>query len=98
MWHELVLAGVGGRTIAEAKARISYDEALRWFDYLQRNGTVSLGARIEKGFAMLATVINNAHGGKAKMRDFMLFSQQEDDEMTIESAFLVLKAASKKEG
>lgn len=92
-----MLAGVGGRTIAEAKARVSYDEALKWFDYLERNGTVSLGARIERGFAMLATVINNAHGGKAKMKDFMIFTKQEDDEMTIESAFLVLKAASKRE-
>lgn len=93
-----MLAGVGGNTIAQAKANLSYDEALKWFDYLERKGTVNLGARIEWGFALLATVINNAHGGKAKMRDFMHFTKQEEPEMSIESAFLMLKAAAKKEG
>lgn len=92
-----MLAGVGGNTIAQAKSNMSYDEALLWFDYLRRKGTVNLGTRLEWGFALIATVINNAHGGKAKMSDFMPFTQTEDQEMSIESAFLMLKAAAKKE-
>lgn len=91
-----MLAGVGGNTIAQAKANLTYDEALKWFDYLRQKGTVNLGTRLEWGFALIATVINNAHGGKAKMRDFMPFTRQEDEEASIDAAFLMLKAAAKK--
>lgn len=92
-----MLAGVGGNTIAQAKQNLTYDEALKWFDFLNRKGTVNLGSRMEWGFALLATVMSNAHGGKSKMRDFMPFTRQEEEDVSIESAFLMLKAASRKE-
>ncbi|MDS9879446.1 hypothetical protein RMI40_31910 [Pseudomonas protegens] len=66
-----MLNGIGGRSIAEAKANLSYKEALSWMAYAEQNGTLNLGRKIEHGFAMLATMINNVHGGKAKFEDFL---------------------------
>jgi len=65
-----VLAGVGGRTIAEAKERLTYSEALQWFEYIRRRGSLNLGRRIECGFALLASMYNRAHGGKVEYHDF----------------------------
>jgi hypothetical protein len=66
-----VLNGVGGRTVEEAKGRMSYAEALQWREFLERRGTVHLGMRLEAGFALIALSINRAIGGKAKIKDFM---------------------------
>lgn len=35
VWHELVLNGIGGCTIREAKERIDYDEYRAWVAYLK---------------------------------------------------------------
>jgi hypothetical protein len=39
--------------------------------YVEQNGTLNLGLKIERGFALLATILNNLHGGKAKFDDFL---------------------------
>lgn len=96
MWHELVLHGVGGRTIAEAKQRLSYHEALQWFAYLKKHGTPN--RHLHQGFALLAAMINNAMGGEAKVTDFMLGTRTqqpiEDDgdgeEATLQDVFELL--------
>lgn len=66
-----MLNGIGGRTIAEAKANLTYNEALSWMAYLEQSGTANLGLRMERGFALLATILNNMHGGKANFEDFL---------------------------
>lgn len=66
-----MLNGVGGRTVAEAKARMTFDEAQRWAAYRQKRGTLHVGMRLEHGFALIAMSINHALGGKATMHDFM---------------------------
>lgn len=50
---------------------MTYVEAMDWMRYRRQTGPLNLGPRIEEGFAMLATVFNNAMGGKAKFSDFM---------------------------
>lgn len=65
-WHELVLAGVGGRTIAEAKARLTYNEAQSWFLYMQERGTFSLGQRIDEMSATLGYMLAAVNGVKNK--------------------------------
>jgi hypothetical protein len=67
----MVLNGVGGWSVAEAKERISHEEALKWSAYREKRGTLNLGLRLEAGFALIATTINRALGGKAEMQDFM---------------------------
>jgi len=66
-----VLNGVGGRTVAEAKASISITEMLAWQAYRERYGTLHLGMRLEEGFALLAWVINRALGGHAEITTYM---------------------------
>ncbi|WP_319017025.1 phage tail assembly protein T [Pseudomonas brassicacearum] len=39
--------------------------------YAQKAGSLNLGLRLEHGFAMLATLLNNVHGGKATFEDFL---------------------------
>lgn len=72
MWHELVLHGIGGRTIAEAVHRISYPEFLRWCAFRRKRGSLNLGMRLEEGFAMLASVyVNMKSRVKYSRYDFM---------------------------
>lgn len=65
-----MLHGIGGRTIAEAKEAITHDEFLLWVDYIRKRGSLNVGLRLESGFALLATMVNRALGGKAQMHDF----------------------------
>lgn len=80
MWHELVLCGIGGCTIAEAKNRISYTEFLQWLAYRNLRGSLNLGMRIERGSALLATIYANAHRKKDvdpfALDDFMPHADQ----------------------
>lgn len=61
MWHELVLNGVGGRTIAEAMERMPYPEFLGWMAYRRKRGSFHPGMRIERGTALLATILHNVN-------------------------------------
>lgn len=71
MWHELVLAGIGGRTVAEAKENVQYVEFLDWLTYRRMRGSFNLGNRLESGFALIAHLISRAAGGSATQVDFM---------------------------
>lgn len=86
MWHELVLCGIGGRTIAEAQQRISYKEFASWMRYRAKRGSLHMGMRIERGSALLATLYANAHSkhGGHKLYDFM--PHEDEPAMTLEQA------------
>lgn len=71
MWHELVLNGVGGRTIAEAKLRITHDEYLSWLAYMQKRGSLNQGTRGDVAMARLQFQINRTMGGNAEYVDFL---------------------------
>lgn len=66
-----MLNGVGGRTIAEAKANISYAEVLAWSEYRDKHGTLNLGRRMEVSTAIIALQVNRGANGKAELIDFM---------------------------
>lgn len=66
-----MLNGVGGRTIAEAKANIAYAEVLAWSEYRDKHGTLNLGRRMEVSTAIIALQVNRGAGGKAEFADFM---------------------------
>lgn len=53
---------------------------MSWSAYMKKRGMLNLGVRMELGFATLATIINNALGGRAKLQDYMPFAMTEDDE------------------
>ncbi|MBN3471302.1 hypothetical protein G0D98_23050 [Pseudomonas savastanoi pv. phaseolicola] len=69
--HELVLNGIGGSTIAEAKANITYSEVLAWSAYRDKHGSLNPMRRIELSGAMIALQVNRANGGEADLYDFM---------------------------
>lgn len=66
-----MLNGIGGRTVAEAKERMSDHEFANWCAYIRKRGTLNLGTRVEMGFALLAMVTRNSAGGKSKIDDFL---------------------------
>nr|WP_122711070.1 hypothetical protein [Pseudomonas viridiflava] len=69
--HELVLNGIGGCTIADAKANISWSEVLAWSAYRDKYGSLNPMRRSELSSAMIAFQINRANGGTAELIDFM---------------------------
>lgn len=72
-----MLNGVGGCTIAEAKANISYAEVLAWSEYRDKHGTLNLGRRMEVSTAIIALQVNRGAGGKAEFADFMPHAERQ---------------------
>lgn len=89
-----MLNGIGGRTIEEARERMSHAEAVDWMAYMKKRGSLNTGARIELGFALLAALVVKAMGGRAQMQDFMT-SPEEDEEATIEDVMAILIGAKR---
>lgn len=95
MWHELVLHGIGGRTIAEAKETMSHVEFKAWVSYLTKRGTLNQGTKLEGGFALIAHLICSAAGIKHKsgramqMADFMPHAETEEP-LSVDKVFKAL--------
>jgi hypothetical protein len=85
VWHELVLHGIGGRTIAEAKERITHDEFVAWHAYIRKRGTLNWGMRLEVGFGFLLSRVYNATGGDTEPADFLPHMRPEPLEDTPEN-------------
>ena len=71
-----MLAGVGGRTVAEAKRNLSWGEFQAWIKYREAHGPLSAQHRLEHGFAMVAHTVAGTvprkRGTKApKLEDFL---------------------------
>lgn len=78
--------GIGGRTIAEAKERISHVEYIQWIRYRNKRGSLSFGFRTETAIARLSAMFANAnskHGGFT-VRDFS--PHMDAPELTLEHA------------
>jgi hypothetical protein len=93
--HELVLAGVGGRTVAEAKERLTYAEAVAWEAYRRKYGTLNVGLRLEIGFGQLLAAVANALGNKADPLDYMPHvPRPEPEPLSIDRVMAVLGAVA----
>lgn len=66
-----MLNGIGGTSIAEAKATLSYAEVLAWVDYRDKYGSLNVARRQELSAALIAVQVNRSWGGKADLYDFM---------------------------
>lgn len=86
-----MLNGIGGRTVEEAKERMTDHEFGMWCKYIRKRGTLNLGTRLELGVALLATAVKTSAGQKAKLEDF-LPKREEDKLAGIEDVLAVLKA------
>ena len=49
---------------------MSYREAMHWFLYMKKHGGIG-PTRTNYLLATIATMTNNAHGGKAELSDFL---------------------------
>lgn len=86
MWCELVMHGIGGRTIAEAKERLSYPEFLTWLKYRRKRGSLHIGMRVEYGSALLAMLYTNAHSkhGGHQLHEFAPY--HDEPQLSLEQA------------
>lgn len=86
MWHELVLHGIGGRTIAEAKARLSDHELRAWITYRRLRGSLNPVRATEHAAAVVAFSINRSNGGNVPFEDFLVQRTPVDDAAELEKA------------
>lgn len=77
-WCELALS-LGG-TIGELQERMSYDEFILWTEYRSKYGPLNPVRKYDNGFALIASLISNAHGGKAKPADFLPYGKKKIEE------------------
>lgn len=80
------MAGVGGRTIAEAKQRLSYAEVMSWQAYMRKRGPLCEQRRRDWSFALLAMLLDRQSGGRNEMIDFMPYDSDQDREIGLEEA------------
>ncbi|MBH3377265.1 hypothetical protein RBI94_27075 [Pseudomonas putida] len=66
-----MLNGIGGHSIAEAKATLSYAEVLAWVAYRDKHGSLNLVRRVELAAGLIALQVNRSGGGKADLYDFL---------------------------
>lgn len=52
--------GIGGRTIAEAQARMTYPEFLTWVKFRAKRGSLNTGLRVEVAAARMLAVHFNS--------------------------------------
>jgi hypothetical protein len=50
-----------GCSVAEAMARLSYPEFRQWCKYRRKRGGLNVGMRVERGAALVASVLVNAN-------------------------------------
>jgi hypothetical protein len=68
----LVLHGIGGWTVAEAKRRITYDEFVTWRAYINKHGLPAQGSEAtERAFAILTWQVALSRGVKSDWKDWL---------------------------
>lgn len=74
---------------------MTYDEFMSWRAYIAKRGSLNIGSRVERGFALVATIVSRAVGGKAKMEDFMPHADKPKEESSLLSVFSMLRTKAK---
>lgn len=81
------MAGVGGRTIAQAKRALSFGEVEVWQSFMRKRGPVSMQRRSDWPAALIAMLLSRLGGDKtSRMMDFMPFADKNDGEISLDSA------------
>ncbi|WP_426248446.1 phage tail assembly protein T [Pseudomonas sp. TWR3-1-1] len=81
-----MLNNIGGNSVAEAKERLTHHEVLGWIAYREKYGTLDRNRRLERHFAMLTHLTSRVAGGKAELKDYMIYSQQAVAVISLEQA------------
>ena len=84
----MVLNGIGGCTIAEAKSNITNAEVSHWVAFRNKRGSFFTGRRIEQGFGnLIATYLGSKGAKDVKAQSFMPHEEQ-PQEMSLEEYML----------
>lgn len=90
---------MGGRTVAEARLNLSYNEVINWQLYRNKHGPLSPNHRLDMGIARLGSFIGNLATRKSsfKFEDFMPFgkSRKPEEPASIESVFGLLQSVAR---
>ncbi|WP_289105809.1 hypothetical protein [uncultured Halomonas sp.] len=78
--------GIGGCTVAEAKARMSYREFRRWVAFRHKRGSLHEGMRVEHGAALVASTLANIHSKKGGHKIFDFMPHMDEPPITVEQA------------
>lgn len=73
-----------GGTIGELQSRMGYREYELWCKYRQKYGPMNPIRMYDRAGAIVASQINNAHGGKAKPQDFIPFGTVEEEQSEVD--------------
>lgn len=91
-----MLNGIGGCTIAQAKENMSHAEAVEWAKYIRARGSLNMGKRIDRGFAMLTMWLLRVNGGKAELEDFLPYAEKPPEKPASAAAVFALLKSIKK--
>lgn len=73
-----MLAGVGGRTVEEAKERMTNAEFMSWVAYTRRTGPLNLGTRMEFLMARQSTrIVRSSMGGKGDFVEEVRYQEEQ---------------------
>ena len=81
----MVLNGVGGRTIAEAKQSMTSNEVYQWAAFRNKRGSLFVGRRIEQGFGnLMAHYTQFKVGSDVEVDAFDFMPHENAPELTFE--------------
>lgn len=69
---------------------MTYDEFKSWCAYRDKRGPLNPMLRQDGNFAVIATLINRALGGKANPADFMPWAKDEPEEASLDDVMNIL--------
>lgn len=70
-----------GKSLYEIQSQLSSRELNVWALYRKKYGPLSPVRMYDQGSALVASQINNAHGGKAKPNDFIFYGKEPEVEI-----------------
>jgi hypothetical protein len=62
---------------------MGYNEYLLWCKYRNKYGPLNPVRLYDRSGAIIASQVNNAHGGKAKVEDFIVYGRDPEEEIDI---------------
>lgn len=95
-----MLNGIGGRTVAEAKTRVSFHEFRSWVAYQNSRGSLNQGMRIDRAVGRAAAFFGNSmsKGKRLTAVDFSPYDAEPEDDgdCSIQEAFAFLTSRAVK--
>lgn len=75
--------------------KITESEWIIWSLYRRKYGPLNPVRKYDRPASLIATILSNVHGGKAKMTDFQPYGREDEEDQEIDSnAFVNLLLAT----